>query len=236
MAGREAAARDGGVPERELPEGGAAWGPGDSRGVRGGAAAEVWDGVPDPPAPGARPLPPAPPVHRLTVLHDPGCPLCRHLSEWLRRQPQYVPLEFVAVGSDEAGRRFPGVDRAAAYREITVIADGGQVWTGHHAFVTCLWALREYRPLAHRLSTPAGLPFARGAALAAAKYRAVTRGPGAGPAPGTAGHRPGWSVAPGPGRGPNPFAPALPPPPAGVETADAPGCDGRCDVPGRGLA
>lgn len=117
------------------------------------------------------PAPTPPPVRRLTVLHDPDCPLCRHLSGWLSRQRQLVPLEFVAVGSDEARSRFPGLDHAAAFREITVVADGGQVWTGPAAFVTCLWALAEHRPLAHRLSTPAGLPLARGAALAASKYR-----------------------------------------------------------------
>ncbi len=114
------------------------------------------------------------PVERLTVLHDPGCPLCRHLVRWLRGQPALVELEFVPVGSEQARRRFPGVDQSAAFREITVIGDAGQVWTGHHAFVVCLWALRGYRPLAHRLSTPAGLPIARAAALAAAKYRAAT--------------------------------------------------------------
>lgn len=117
------------------------------------------------------PAPMPPPVTRLTVLHDPGCPLCRHLSGWLGRQRQLVPLEFVAVESDEARARFPHLDQAAACREITVVADGGQVWTGPGAFVTCLWALAEHRPLAHRLSTPAGLPLARGAALAASKYR-----------------------------------------------------------------
>ncbi|GGO88603.1 DUF393 domain-containing protein [Wenjunlia tyrosinilytica] len=98
-----------------------------------------------------------------------------------------MPLESVAAGSDEAGQRFPGIDPTAAYREITVVADSGQVWTGHHAFVVCLWALSEYRPLSHRLSTPAGLPLARGAALAAAKYRAATASVRAGASP-----RQGW--------------------------------------------
>lgn len=114
------------------------------------------------------------PVRRLTVLHDPACPLCRHLAQWLSRQPSLVELEFVPVGSEQARLRFPGIDQTAALREITVIGDGGQVWTGHHAFVVCLWALAKYRPLAHRLSTPAGLPLARAAALAAAKYRSAT--------------------------------------------------------------
>ncbi|MFJ6216840.1 DCC1-like thiol-disulfide oxidoreductase family protein [Streptomyces sp. NPDC092296] len=137
----------------------------------------------------AAPAAPAPPVRRLTVLHDPTCPLCRRLSGWLRDQRQLVPLAFVAAASAEARQRFPGVDHDATLGEVTVVADTGEVWTGPHAFVVCLWALADHRPLAHRLSTPAGLPLARAAAFAAGKYRAATRGgavPGAEGAPGTA--------------------------------------------------
>ena len=129
----------------------------------------------------------ADPVRRLTVLHDPACLLCRHLSGWLRRQRQLVPLEFVAVASAEARSRFPGVDHEASLGEITVVADTGEVWTGPHAFVACLWALADHRHLAHRLSTPAGLPLARAAAFAASKYRAATRGRSVPGAEGTSG-------------------------------------------------
>ncbi|GLW70875.1 hypothetical protein Kpho02_31740 [Kitasatospora phosalacinea] len=115
-----------------------------------------------------------PPVTGLAVLHDPDCGLCRQLTRWLRGQAQLVPLEFVAVASPEARRRFPGVDHEASLGEITVVADTGEVWRGPQAFVTCLWALAEHRPLAHRLATPAGLPLARAAAFAAARYRAAT--------------------------------------------------------------
>lgn len=184
---------------------------------------------------GVRDAVPDPPVRGLTVLHDPGCPLCGHLSDWLSRQPQLVPLEFVPVGSEEARRRFPGVDQTAAFREITVVGDGGQVWTGHHAFVTCLWALAQYRPLAHRLSTPAGLPLARGAALAAAKYRAATWAPGRVEGP----YRPPPSPPPQPPPRAAPHAPPRPwSPPSRIATVDAPGCDGdgRCAVPDQGLA
>ncbi|MCZ2525318.1 thiol-disulfide oxidoreductase DCC family protein [Streptomyces sp. HB2AG] len=133
-------------------------------------AAPAPEPEPEPaPAPAGTPGPPQ--LRRLTVLHDPACPLCRHLAGWLRRQRQLVPLEFVPVASPEAARRFPGIDQRAAYGEITVVGDTGEFWTGHHAFVTCLWALAEYRPTAHRLSTPAGLPMARAATLAASKYR-----------------------------------------------------------------
>ncbi|MFD8262087.1 thiol-disulfide oxidoreductase DCC family protein [Streptomyces griseoluteus] len=111
------------------------------------------------------------PVRGLTVLYDAECGLCTHLRDWLLRQSQLVPLELVPAGSAEARSRFPGVDPARTLEEVTVIGDSGQVYRGAAAWVVVLWALREHRPLAHRLSTPAGAVLARGAVLAAAKYR-----------------------------------------------------------------
>ncbi|MET9758360.1 DCC1-like thiol-disulfide oxidoreductase family protein [Streptomyces sp. NPDC006372] len=111
------------------------------------------------------------PVRRLTVLYDAECSLCAFLRDWLQRQPQLVPLEPVPAGSEEARRRFPGLDHGATLDEITVVADAGQVYRGPAAWVVTLWALREHRPLAHRLSTPSGAWLARGAVLAAAKWR-----------------------------------------------------------------
>ncbi|MFF3816028.1 thiol-disulfide oxidoreductase DCC family protein [Streptomyces bluensis] len=111
------------------------------------------------------------PVRGLTVLYDAECSLCRSVREWLGRQRQLVPLEFVAAGEEEARRRFPSLDHRATLDEITVVGDAGQVYRGPAAWIVCLWALREQRPLAHRLSTPAGARLARGAVLAAAKWR-----------------------------------------------------------------
>ncbi|MER5179495.1 DUF393 domain-containing protein [Streptomyces sp. NPDC002896] len=111
------------------------------------------------------------PVRGLTVLYDARCPLCTFLRDWLARQRQLVPLDFVPAGSDEARRRFPSLDQRAALDEITVVGDAGQVYRGSAAWIVCLWALREHRPLAYRLSTPAGARLARGAVLAAAKWR-----------------------------------------------------------------
>lgn len=113
------------------------------------------------------------PVRGLTVLYDAQCSLCRFVREWLGRQRQLVPLEFVAAGSEEARQRFPSLDHRAALEEITVVGDAGQVYRGPAAWVVCLWALREQRPLAHRLSTPAGARLAKGAVLAAAKWREI---------------------------------------------------------------
>ncbi|MET9430913.1 MULTISPECIES: DCC1-like thiol-disulfide oxidoreductase family protein [unclassified Streptomyces] len=121
---------------------------------------------------------PRTPVKRLTVLYDAQCSLCVHLRHWLMRQPQLVPLDLVPAASEEALRRFPGLDHRSTLREITVIGDAGQVYRSTAAFIVCLWALAEYRAKANWLATPAGLPFARATVLAAAKWRASTTGSG----------------------------------------------------------
>jgi predicted DCC family thiol-disulfide oxidoreductase YuxK len=113
------------------------------------------------------------PVRRLTVLYDPHCSLCAFGRDWLARQRQLVPVDLVAVGSPEAHRRFPQLDHDASFREVTAVGDSGQVYRGATAWIVCLWALAEYRPLSHRLATGAGKHLARGAVLAAAKYRAA---------------------------------------------------------------
>ena len=115
------------------------------------------------------------PVRRLTVLYDADCSLCAFLRDWLVRQPQLVPLEMVPAGSEEARRRYPGLDHRATLEEITVVGDAGQVYRDTAAWIVTLWALREQRPLAHRLSTPSGARLARGAVLAAAKWRGAQR-------------------------------------------------------------
>jgi predicted DCC family thiol-disulfide oxidoreductase YuxK len=111
------------------------------------------------------------PVLGLTVLYDARCSLCAFLKQWLAGQAQLVPLRFVPAGSEEAARRFPGLDHRATLDEITVVGYGGQVYQGAAAWVVTLWALRDHRALAHRLSTPTGARLARGATLAAAKWR-----------------------------------------------------------------
>ncbi|MFF2327723.1 MULTISPECIES: thiol-disulfide oxidoreductase DCC family protein [unclassified Streptomyces] len=116
-------------------------------------------------------------VQRLTVLYDARCLLCVHLSRWLMKQRQLVPLDLVPADSDEARRRFPGLDHAGTLDEITVIGDRGQLYRGTDAWIVCLWALTEHRPRSHWLATPAGRPVARATVLAAAKYRSLTAKP-----------------------------------------------------------
>ncbi|MET9383817.1 DCC1-like thiol-disulfide oxidoreductase family protein [Streptomyces sp. NPDC002928] len=133
------------------------------------------------------------PVRRLTVLYDADCSVCTFVRGWLARQPQLVPLELVPAASDEARRRFPGLDHRATLNDVTVVGDGGQVYRGTAAWIVTLWALREHRPLAHRLSTPTGAKLAKGAVLAAAKWRGAQWG-------GRAYARTdGWTYDPAPG-------------------------------------
>ncbi|MEW2413618.1 DCC1-like thiol-disulfide oxidoreductase family protein [Streptomyces sp. NPDC046866] len=117
----------------------------------------------------------AQPMRHLTVLYDAGCPLCVHIRHWLLGQRWLVPLRLVPAGSQEAQRRFPRLDHASTLREITVIGDSGQLWTGTDAFIVCLWALAEHRPKANWLATPAGRPFARAAMYTASAWRQAVR-------------------------------------------------------------
>ncbi|MEU9185134.1 DCC1-like thiol-disulfide oxidoreductase family protein [Streptomyces sp. NPDC048484] len=132
------------------------------------------------------------PVRGLTVLYDARCSLCAFLRDWLVRQRQLVPLELVAAGSAEAERRFPGLDHATTLDEITVVGDAGQLYRGTAAWVVTLWALADHRPMAHRLSTPAGARLARGAVLAAAKWREGQRARREGAWGGRAGNEGAW--------------------------------------------
>jgi predicted DCC family thiol-disulfide oxidoreductase YuxK len=100
-------------------------------------------------------------MQRLTVLYDPGCALCQQAYAWLKRQPQYVRLDFVPAGSELARRLYPDLDPEVTLRELTVIGEGGAVYLGVQGWLMCLWALRRYRSLALSWSTPGRLELAR---------------------------------------------------------------------------
>jgi hypothetical protein len=61
-----------------------------------------------------------------------------------------MALEFLPTASPEARRRFPQLPAG----ELAVVANTGDVWFGNHAWIVCLWALKEYRELAFRLTSP----------------------------------------------------------------------------------
>ena len=100
-------------------------------------------------------------MRHLNVLYDPAYGLCTHVKEWLQRQPVYVPLFLIPAGSPQALKLFPGLDQLVGDDELVVVNDRGGVYVGNHAWIMCLWALRDYRRWALRLATPALLPVAR---------------------------------------------------------------------------
>jgi predicted DCC family thiol-disulfide oxidoreductase YuxK len=96
----------------------------------------------------------------LYVLFDADCELCVHCRDWLMKQTAFVPLVFIAFQSNEAQRRFPGIDALKPSEQLLVVSDEGAVYRGAHAWVICLWALENYREHAQRLAHPALLPLA----------------------------------------------------------------------------
>ena len=97
----------------------------------------------------------------LYVLFDADCELCVRCRNWLAHQTAFVPLLFIAFKSDEAQRRFPGIDALKPGQQLLVISDEGAVYRGAHAWIMCLWALENYREHSLRLAHPALLPLAK---------------------------------------------------------------------------
>jgi predicted DCC family thiol-disulfide oxidoreductase YuxK len=107
------------------------------------------------------------PVTSVTILYDAACGLCTFAKEWIEKQSPVVGVEFIAAGSVEAQRAFPQIPPS----ELAVVADTGEVWLGKHAWIVCLWALRDYRDMAFRLAGPALLRLSREAFLAVSRNR-----------------------------------------------------------------
>lgn len=100
-------------------------------------------------------------MKRLYILYDSQCEFCRRCRIWLGRQSSYVPLVFLPLQSPEAECRFPSLKELHPEKEIVVISDTGDVWQGGAAWVTCLWALHDYREWSQRLAHPTLLSLAR---------------------------------------------------------------------------
>jgi predicted DCC family thiol-disulfide oxidoreductase YuxK len=94
-------------------------------------------------------------MNTLTLFYDARCGLCSRFRRWVEAQPAWVRLVFVPYDSAEARRLCPGIESMHADEEIVVMADDGRVWQGAAAWITCLWALREYREWSARLASPA---------------------------------------------------------------------------------
>ena len=94
----------------------------------------------------------------LEILFDPSCALCRRCVQWMQHQSSYVPLRFTPCTGEQARARYRDIPWLGD--ELVVVSDAGEVWIGPAGFLTCLWALEEYREWSFRLAGPAFAPLA----------------------------------------------------------------------------
>src|SRR5690242_18190850 len=109
------------------------------------------------------------PVTGITILYDSGCGICTRTREWIAKQEALVRIRFLASGSSEATHDYPQLPAG----DLAVVGNTGEVWLGNHAWIVCLWALRGYRDLAFRLTSPFLLPMAREAFALVSRNRAA---------------------------------------------------------------
>jgi predicted DCC family thiol-disulfide oxidoreductase YuxK len=83
----------------------------------------------------------------LTLYYDSQCGLCTSMRNWILSQRPALPFQLAPKPDDQ--------------RELTVVADTGEVWQGDSAWLMVLWALEDYRSWSYRLASPALLPLAR---------------------------------------------------------------------------
>jgi predicted DCC family thiol-disulfide oxidoreductase YuxK len=110
-------------------------------------------------------------MHRLYVLYDARCGLCRLARLWASEQPAYLELVFLPAGSDEAKMRFPGLSATDPPEELVVVSDEGHIYRDSSAWIMCLYALEDYREWSLRLASPALRPFARQAFAFVSRHR-----------------------------------------------------------------
>ena len=94
----------------------------------------------------------------LTLLYDSRCALCIRCAVWMSRQESFVPIRFLACDSPEGRATYGSVPWLG--EELVVVSDRGEVWAGPAAFITALWALREWREWSYRISGPELAPLA----------------------------------------------------------------------------
>lgn len=100
----------------------------------------------------------APQDLRLTVWFDGDCGFCTRVARWLDRQPKFVAVRCVAAQAATA-QACP-LNSQELLEKITVTASDGAVYRGTNAWITVLWALRNYRRWALRFARKAWRPWA----------------------------------------------------------------------------
>lgn len=113
-------------------------------------------------------------MKRLHVLYDQRCSLCQNTRLWIAKQETFFDLCFIPFQSPEVDQLFPGLRHTKGLdlsEKLVAVGDDGAIYQGHHAWIMCLYALKEYRQWAQRLSHPALQPFARRLCDVVAKNR-----------------------------------------------------------------
>lgn len=110
-------------------------------------------------------------MKRLYVFYDGECGLCGRFREWLQSQPAHLELMFCPFQSEEARRICPDLFNFQPDQQLIVLSDEGGIYAGEHAWLMCLYALREYRGWAKRLSNPALLPLVKRICLLVSHHR-----------------------------------------------------------------
>lgn len=93
-------------------------------------------------------------MERPVLIYDGECPVCRRAVDWIRDRARPGAFEFLSCHSDELGRRFPRIDRAACKAAAHLVLPGGTVLAGGQAAPEVLSRIPGYRWAARLLRLP----------------------------------------------------------------------------------
>jgi predicted DCC family thiol-disulfide oxidoreductase YuxK len=101
---------------------------------------------------------PATQALHLTVWFDGDCGFCTRVAKWLQRQPKFVAVR--CVEAQTATSHACPLNTQELLDKITVTASDGAIYRGSNAWITVLWALRNYRRWSLRFARKAWRPWA----------------------------------------------------------------------------
>lgn len=97
----------------------------------------------------------------LHIFFDDRCDFCRRCRAWAERQPAYLELRFHPLHDERTHVAFPDLQTHHTDDNLVVFSDTGLVYLDEDAWITILWALRDWREWSYRLSRPTLRPMAR---------------------------------------------------------------------------
>jgi len=95
-----------------------------------------------------------PPGERAVILFDGVCALCNTGADWIRARDRRGRFEFLPYQSEEARRRFPGLDPARLAEAMHVVFPDGTVRAGVDAAPWIFGELSGWSWLARLLELP----------------------------------------------------------------------------------